>query len=92
MEVKIKLMRILEEVIPTDRWQLRSARKVGTVNPRYLVQVEDEQYLYEVELELTPVKDKEGEEIRGYRLLSFDFKEKEAPEEKKGKRIRGLKR
>lgn len=84
---------ILEEVMPTDRWEVKSVKQVRP-NSCYLVHVEDEEYHYKVELELTPVRNKEGEEIRSYRLLSFEFEEKEqkTPEEKKGKRARGPRR
>jgi len=62
------LLRALRDIIPTDDFEVKKVKKKGDI---YVVDAEDEDYRYEIEISLSP----RGDEHH-YILLDFSYEEK----------------
>lgn len=62
------LLRALRDIIPTDDFEVKKVKKKGDI---YVVDAEDEDYRYEIEISLSP----RGDEYY-YILLDFSYEEK----------------
>lgn len=62
------LWRAIRDIIPTDDFKVNKVKKKGDI---YVVNAEDEDYRYEIEISLSPRGDEQH-----YRLLDFSYEEK----------------
>jgi len=68
MQVNKDLWRALRDIMPNDDFEVRKVKKKGDI---YVVNAEDEDYRYEIEISLSP----RGDEYY-YILLDFSYEEK----------------